>query len=332
MRKPPLLLLTFCVTLLCHSQSGLYISGTTLSIRANTILAVDGLVLTPSTSYSFTGSNHLTRRTTLLHPSVTPSINRSFQWATTLPAFTGSIGLYYDDSELNGLAEADLTLNIHDGTHWQAYRSGASRNAVTNVVTTPVSGLLINELSLAAEAHPLPLKWGRITATRQGLKALVEWQTYQEEQTAYFEVERSIDGFHWSQTGQALLARNSPGTHVYRYLDRQLPTAKTYYRIKQVDTDGQARYSSIVWVPALYELAPISIYPNPAGLQLTLQSGSLPIQAFRLYSANGKLLRTETVTPATTHTFPLSSIPAGVYMIQVQLADGSLTNHSFIKN
>lgn len=333
MKKPTLLLLALCVALLCHSQSGLYVSGTTtLSIRSNTTLAVDGLVLTPSSDYVVTGTNHVTRAPTLLHPSITPAIHRSFQWATSLPPFTGDIGIYYEDAELNGLAEAELTLNVHNGTQWQAFPGGVSRNTVTNLVTTPVSGLLPQELTLAAEAHPLPLQWGQIAATRKEKSALVEWQTFNEVQTAFFEVERSADGQHWSRTGHAVMARNQPGTHYYQFIDSSVSNNKTFYRIKQVDRDGRASFSAIAWIPALLQPAGVSIYPNPASQQLSIYSTALPLHTLRLFDANGKLLQTESVPNVFNHTIAIASLPKGIYVMQVQLTDGSITHLSFIKH
>ena len=333
MRKVPLLLLTIHLGLLCHSQSGLHIiSTTTFTIRANTTIAMDGLVLTPSSHYVVTGSNNLARASTLLHPSITPAIKRSFQWAATLPPFTGSIGFYYEDAELNGLAEADLTLNIHDGINWQAYKGGATRNTVTNIVTTPVSGLLINELALAAEAHPLPLKWGKITATRKKEATLVEWETHSEIATAFFEVERSKNGLNWNAIGQPVQAYNKPGSHQYQFLDSSTSNSKTFYRVKQVDVDDHFSYSVITWVPALHQPATVSIYPNPAYQQLTVRSAELPLQALRLFDANGKLIKTEIVPNTLTYTLPISSLLKGMYMVQAQLADGSVTHLSFMKN
>lgn len=129
MRKLPLLLCMFCLTLLCQSQSGLHISGTsTFSINANTIVSIDGMALTPLTPYTINGSNSLERNTTLTQSSTTLAINRSFLWNSIQAAFTGSINIYYDDAELNGLLESVLTLNVHDGTQWQAYITGVVRN------------------------------------------------------------------------------------------------------------------------------------------------------------------------------------------------------------
>lgn len=333
MRKPLLLLCGLCLALWCRSQSGLHITGaTTLAIQANTTIAIDGLVLTPSSQYVISTSNSLARSSTLLHPSITPAINRSFQWNATLPAFTGSIGFYYEEAELNGLSEAELTLNIHNGTHWQAYPGGVNRNTVTNLVTTPVSDLSINELALAAQAQPLPLEWGAITATRSNETALIEWHTYQEIQTAFFEVERSLDGLHWSRTGNPVPARNSPGTHHYQFIDASVSGSKTFYRIKQVDRDGAFSYSSIAWVPALSHQRAVSLFPNPATGQVSIQSLHSTLTALRLFDATGKQIRTEILSPTTLYTLAIASLPKAVYTVQVQLADGTTTHLRFIRN
>ena len=331
MRKPPLFLSGLCLALFCHGQSGLYISGN-LSINANTIISVDGLTLTPSSTYSLAGANSLTRKTTLTHPSITPAINRSFQWSATPAPFTGSIGFYYEETELNSLLESELTLNVHDGSQWQAYKTGISRNTANNLVTTPVSNLLLNEVSLAAEAHPLPLTWGSITANRKKGTAFIVWQTYNERQTAFFEVERSADGMLWNTIGGPVPAANTSNFHQYHFSDSTVLNNKTFYRIKQVDRDQQFSYSSIAWVPAIQSQSVVSIYPNPATHQVSIQSSITPLKTLHIYDVNGQLIKTAIVPAVTTYALSVITLPKGVYTVQVKLTDGTVTHLSFIKN
>lgn len=331
MKKCALFICGLWLQLLCHSQSGLYINGS-ITINANTTVAIDGLALTPSISYTITGNYSLIRNSTLAHSSSTLSINRAFQWNATPALFTGNIGFYYDESELNGLLESELTLNVHNGTQWQSFPSGGIRNSVSNLVTTPVNNLQLRELSLAAETHPLPLRWSYITATRENKAARIEWQTLNETQTSFFTIERSIDGLHWIKIGSAISAANTPSSHQYQFYDSTVSTRKTFYRIKQVDQDGQFTYSTVVQVEAIQNQLAITLYPNPASHQIFIQSAGDPLKTIRLYDSNGQLIKTAIILSATTYQLSLEAVPKSSYFIQAQCTDDTIVHLSFIKN
>jgi hypothetical protein len=331
MKKRSLFICGLCLQLLCHSQSGLYINGT-FTIKSNTIVAIDGLSLTPSVPYTIMGLYSLVRNATLAHPSLTPSIKRAFQWNAAPALFTGSIEFYYDESELNGLSESELTLNVNSGTQWQAYMSGAIRNPAANFVTTPVNNLQLNEISLAAEAHPLPLKWGSLAATRINKTARIEWLTYSEDQTSFFQIEYSIDGLRWITIDSPIPAANTPGSHQYQFYDSTVSASKTFYRIKQVDRDGQSSYSPVVQVTAVQNQLAISVYPNPATQQVFVQSVNVPLKMIRLFSTNGQLIRTTAVHSKTTYVVSLEEVPKGMYILQAQRTDGTTGHLSITKN
>lgn len=332
MRIPPLLFLGLFFVLFCHSQTSLYITGpSSISIQANTTVAIDGLALTPSTLYTISGTNSLKRNATLAHPSIALSVNRSYQWNTAPTAFTGNIGFYYDEAELNGLTESDLTLNVHDGNQWLAFNSAIIRNTVTNFISTPVNNILMNEISLGAGAFPLPLKWGPVSATREKELALIKWETYNEAQVNFFTVERSTDGWHWITIGVPISAANTSGQNQYSFQDITLSNSKSYYRIKQVDHNLQYSYSPVVQVAAVLLPFDISIYPNPATHLLFVQSKDKLIKTIRVYKANGQLLKTVKVI-SIKHALPLETLSNGVYTLKVLYIDNTMASASFIKN
>src|SRR3712207_212957 len=112
MKPLPFFLLGLCLAFYSRGQSGLHINNaTTVAVRTNTIFAVDGLVLSPTSDYSITGVNDMIRNTTLTHPSIMPAISSAYYWSSPLPAFSGNIGFYYTDAGLNGISEPELTLN-----------------------------------------------------------------------------------------------------------------------------------------------------------------------------------------------------------------------------
>jgi hypothetical protein len=134
------------------AQSGLHVaSGTDLLIKSGTLFSVDSLVLTPATDFTISGPNAATRTNAVTAPFSGSAINRTFQFSNTVTSFSGTIGIYYRDEELNNVPEKYLTLNIYDGNSWSAHNASVTRDAVNNIVTTTgFNGISMNELTLAA--------------------------------------------------------------------------------------------------------------------------------------------------------------------------------------
>jgi hypothetical protein len=128
------LLTAICIT--GFSQSSLYVSaGANFNITNGTYVYIDGLQLKPSINYNITGENRLTREATATPPPPTTYINRVYHLEQTLPSFSGDITIYYQDSELNGLNEDSLKLNLYNGTFWNAY-TVTTIDATNNFLTT----------------------------------------------------------------------------------------------------------------------------------------------------------------------------------------------------
>ncbi len=92
---------------------------------------------------------------------------------------------------------------------------------------------------------------------------LVEWSTATEVNNELFEVERMVNGEEFTKIGEVLGAGNSVSILKYGFLDANAPqSGNVYYRIKQIDFDGQYSYSNVVAVEMESELDVI-VYPNP---------------------------------------------------------------------
>jgi hypothetical protein len=67
---------------------------------------------------------------------------------------------------------------------------------------------------------------------------MLMWTTASEHNSAYFAIERSIDGISWKEVGQQPAATNSNHTLKYNYLDMLEDHTINYYRLVQYDMDG----------------------------------------------------------------------------------------------
>ena len=92
---------------------------------------------------------------------------------------------------------------------------------------------------------PLPVKFAGFSVARQGGDVLVQWSTAEELAALSFEVERSTDGNTWNRIATIAARGNSSSLTNYAYNDRNVTAAIVYYRIRQVDIDGKAIYTTI---------------------------------------------------------------------------------------
>jgi hypothetical protein len=292
--------------------------GTDLVILGGTTFRVEDFTLIPTSDYVIS-NNTLIRSATIDNSSGNPYISRVYQFTNATNPFTGSVQINFEDgAELNGIAEGALTLNVHDGTSWIAYPVSV-RDGINNfVLTNGLSNVLLNELTLADLAQPLPLIWLSFTATKQDHTALLKWATAQERNTRDFAVQHSSNGINWTGIGKLPAAGNSDLTSNYRYVHLTPLAGNNYYRILQTDKDNRSSYSDIRILGFSATDAPFNIIGNPVtGKVLTVQVNKLSLMA--LYSADGKLMWQQQVKAGTKH-IDVSRFAKGTYLLKANFS------------
>ena len=145
-----------------------------------------------------------------------------------------------------------------------------------------------------AEA-PLPLELLEFKGTLVNNNAYLQWKTEHEANTSVFIVERSLDGNSYYQVG-TLLAANRPGINQYSFTDPDivaLAVPVVYYRLRQVDLDGNYKYSGIVPISVENKKLAVQLYPNPVSNQINVTITSYQSQKlqWRLIDNAGRLVK-----------------------------------------
>ena len=104
----------FLATSFCFSQTLSIESGSSLSINSNSSVSVDGLELSPSVAHTISGPNSIARSSTPIVVGDNSSIERVYELSEELSDYSGLISFRYLDSELNGISESDLVLEVLD--------------------------------------------------------------------------------------------------------------------------------------------------------------------------------------------------------------------------
>lgn len=181
---------------------------------------------------------------------------------------------------------------------------------------------------------PLPVRWVSVTAQRTKRDVQMQWQTATEQHNHHFEVERSTDGQTFAFVGRVEPASaTSSYAHDYAYLDAGAAeggSPRLYYRVKQVDVDGTASYSTVVTVSGLPtdETIPPA-YPNPVANLLHLEA--LPTGSkVRVTDMTGRLVY-DSSAAAPTLALPTEAWPKGVYCLQVSVGNQALLTQRVVK-
>ncbi|MDX2361844.1 MAG: PKD domain-containing protein [Crocinitomicaceae bacterium] len=105
------------------------------------------------------------------------------------------------------------------------------------------------------------------------------WSTLSETNNDFFTIERSTTGVEFESIGTVSGAGNSSSPINYSFLDIDRFNQTTYYRLKQIDYDGEYSYSSTRVANCVAD--DVSIYPNPFNttFRVNIKSGiSVPIR------------------------------------------------------
>jgi hypothetical protein len=156
------------------------------------------------------------------------------------------------------------------------------------------------------------------------------WQTSMEENNDHFEVERSKDATYFESILTMKAVGNSSTPQSYSARDNSPIKGINYYRLKQVDSDGRATYSSVQKIKFGTDVAPL-IYPNPVSTIFTAVSGKELIREIVIYNAQGRAV--QFVMGNSTDAdlkVNVSLLSAGVYFLKVK-TDSQIYQFKLIK-
>lgn len=209
--------------------------------------------------------------------------------ATNVRGLTGTINadggvtLYATTRSSAGSNELVTTTDTNSGN------AGFS-SALTSLFKAPTNVALRGVEFAPGTAVVLPVVLTSLGASRAAAGVRLRWATASEQNSARFEVQRSADGNTFATVATVAAAGTSQLARTYGALDDTAPPAALYYRLRQVDRDGSAHYSTTVSVPAGTETA-FGAYPNPTHEVLTIAAGAVAGQLAEVRDLHGRLLR-----------------------------------------
>jgi hypothetical protein len=166
----------------------------------------------------------------------------------------------------------------------------------------------------------LPVTWGDVRVDSKKSKNMIHWSTYSEINNDRFEIEHTSNLERpWLTLGTLDSNGDTYRKSNYSFADEFITSPVNYYRIKQIDLDGQFDYSEIVL--SRNDLgSDIKIFPNPADDYIIVRSSIIldDNQQFLVYDAMGRLINLSS-SKESDYSLKLnsSSLEAGIYFIKL---------------
>lgn len=259
-----------------------------------------------------------------------------------------SSGLVVENNLIYGTSLAGVTASINENANVAAVQVNAQKTdpffvdavnfdfnlqATSPAIGAANSNATTNDfLETARDANPdlgaleyvasLPVELIFFEAVYHETKTVnLKWITASEMNNDFFVVEKSINGKTWQPILQIKGSGNSLTVKTYTAID-EMPSQGTinYYRIKQVDFDGQFSYSAIksVFVPQNVASS-YTLFPNPTADLLHIE-GQDNIENIAVYTLLGqdisKLIAYKTVGNHKI-TLDVSKLDNGVFFVLI---------------
>ncbi|WAC12761.1 T9SS type A sorting domain-containing protein [Dyadobacter pollutisoli] len=282
-------------------------------VAANTPVAIDGLTLNPTADF-FIDSRTLVISPTAI-PGTPPSITRVYNFSTPVD-FVGNVGLFFQTPELNGNTES--TLQVAYGSPFVT-TTGSTVNTITHYVSNNLAALTSLTSVTAAQPGALPVTLIGFRVNRVENTTMLYWQTSEERNSDFFEIQQSADTRKWNSLGTVKAATESRAQEDYSFQDAALRKGIQYYRLKMVDVDGSFAYSAIRNID-LGSAELISAYPNPVVDKLRI-GANVELVSLKVTDLSGRSLL-ELSRPKPGQEFSLKNYAAGTYLVQIKTADG----------
>ena len=182
-----------------------------------------------------------------------------------------------------------------------------------------------NCVSVALTALPIELE--QFYAKSTDTQVQLNWSTASEKDNRGFEIERSAGISDWEVIGMVDGNGNTTEQSQYNFSDKNPLPGINYYRLKQLDEDGNFTYSFISF--AEFRSEPVLLLaPNPA-TEFVVIYGGVQVEDLSIYNANGSLVKSAS-QPAENQV-SIQDLPAGTYYLTATTAAKNY-QFRFVKN
>ncbi|MBP6625771.1 MAG: T9SS type A sorting domain-containing protein [Chitinophagaceae bacterium] len=215
----------------------------------------------------------------------------------------------------------------------------AGTSTITSSLNTNTTRSLITPCSFFIP-YPLPVSLKEFSGKQVGETDQLNWVSAKEENTAYYNLQYSTDATNFTTIAKVnSLAQTGSSTVdlAYQYVYEHPVVGHNYYRLEEVDLDGQPHLISkvldIEHMPLQHE---VSIFPNPADklVHVNFYAEKESRGMIQLKDLNGRKLKEISFTSnagLNSIEVDLDEIASGMYVLQLFNQSRLLQNVSLLK-
>jgi hypothetical protein len=305
--------------------------------------AAIGISAPSGISHSFTAEYHAaghSNATTFSSPLTKVSLVEYWDLDRTVGTGNINVYLYWTDGTRSGIGDlADLRIAHWDGSTWEdkgndgTSGSAANGGIAANGISTfsPFTFGTVNNID-----NPLPIDLLSFDVNKEDESVRIDWSTASETNNDYFIIERTNDFNNIEVVQKVKGAGNSNKVLNYFIYDNQPLNGTSYYRLTQVDFNGQKEVFDWKSVNFNQTRKPLlSVFPNPSNtgevnIKLTNMEGTTELE---IYDISGRIIHSESLELVNSNTIlPLNSILSpGVYFIHTINNNNTLTQRLIVK-
>jgi Secretion system C-terminal sorting domain len=192
------------------------------------------------------------------------------------------------------------------------------------------NAVIANRPSLSVTySTTLPVTLTRFTANVKNAGVLLSWETAQEINNRSFEILHSRDGLLFSSIGQLPGQGNSSIKHEYQFTHTITTAGNHFYKLAQIDFDGNQKQSKIERVHITVVDGNMKIMPNPVLSEFTISSTTdLQNTNYDIINQQGAVVASGVTR---SNTIKAGFLKAGTYYLCIYKNNKLINRMSFVK-
>ena len=196
-------------------------------------------------------------------------------------------------------------------------------------------------LGSSGSGNPLPIDLLSFDVDCNNDEILVSFSILSQVNNDYFMIERSVDAVNWESIGHIEGAITTNHQFDYLFVDVKPHSGLSYYRLTQVDFDGQQNtyYPASANCYNELETLPVHIYPNPASDQLMIEIDLHNYQGdnsrFTIKDMTGKKVLSDYIEMNrgfNKYVIDINQLPSGVYFLSFNNTKEPIVTTRIIKS
>jgi hypothetical protein len=175
---------------------------------------------------------------------------------------------------------------------------------------------------------PLPVHFSDFVGRKQGNSVFLIWSVAGEKDVLKYEIERSQNGKDFVKIGEVEAEERTS----YSFTDVQPINGVNFYRVRNIDLDGNYKYSTIIRMN-MGKTIVLKAYPQPALSDLTIEHGAVAeLGTLSIVNSNGQVVKRVSINGDVNQTvISLSGLNSGVYVVRFDNGKGQVETLKVVK-